>query len=79
MMFTPKRAPSTSLTVSETPLSATEPFAAMKRREARAALDQEPGAVAVGLAADDHGAAIDMAGHQMAAELIAEGSAPVRD
>src|SRR3972149_296999 len=34
MMFTPKRVPSTSLTVSETPSSATAPFPAMKRASA---------------------------------------------
>ena len=31
MILTPKRAPSTSLTVSEMPSTATEPFEAMKR------------------------------------------------
>ncbi len=39
MMLTPKRVPSTSLTVSETPSSATEPLGAMKRARIRRRLN----------------------------------------
>ena len=79
MMFTPKRVPSTSLTVSETPSSATEPFAAMKGASSRGLSSTNLDAVAVGLAREDLGPPVDMAGHEMAAELIAEAQARVRD
>ena len=73
MMFTPKRVPSTSFTVSETPLSATEPLGAMNGANSAGRLEHEPDAVAVRRAFRDHaGQSVDMTGHQMAAELVAE-------
>ena len=73
MMFTPKLVPSTSLTVSETPSSATEPFGAMKRakagRRSSTNLTLSPSGVRSRIMA---GRSIDMTGDDMAAELIAE-------
>ena len=61
MISTEKRVASTSLTVSETPSSATEPFGAMKRASALGARKREARHVGQVLARDDLGEAVDMA------------------
>ena len=72
MISTEKVSPSTSLTVSETPSSATEPLGAMKRASSRRRAQHEARHVGHVLARDHGRQAVDMAGDQMAAELVAE-------
>ena len=55
MMFTPKLVPSTSLTVSEMPSSAIEPFGGDEAGKAGRTLEHESHAVAVWGALEDHG------------------------
>ena len=55
MMFTPKLVPSTSLTVSETPSSATEPFGGDEAGKAGRTSNTNLDAVAVWGALEDHG------------------------
>ena len=62
----------TSLTVSETPSSATEPLVATKRISGRGARKREPRHVGQVLARDQLGDAVGMAGHDMAAKLVAD-------
>ena len=72
MISTPKRSPSTSFTVSDTPSSVTEPFCATKRESSRGASTTEAGHFVEILARDDPRHAIDMAGDDMAAEFVAD-------
>jgi hypothetical protein len=72
MKFTPKSQPSTSLTVSEVPLSATEPLGAMKRASGLRSAEADAGAVALGGHRDHLGQPVDMARDDMAAELVAD-------
>ena len=77
MISTEKVSPSTALTVSETPSSATEPFGAMKRASSRGARKHEARHVGQVLARDDLGKAVDVAGDHVAAEFVADFQRPL--
>ena len=77
MISTEKSSSSTALTVSDTPSSATEPFGAMKRASSPRRAQHEARHVGHVLARDHAGDAVDMAGDQMAAELVAEFERPL--
>ena len=72
MISTEKVSPSTALTVSETPSSATEPLGAMKRASSCGARKRKARHVGHVLARNDGGEPVDMAGDQMAAEFVAQ-------
>ena len=80
MISTENVSPATSLTVSDTPSSATEPLGgdeAGKRPPARAA--SVPRHVGQIVARDQLGDAVDMAADQVPAELVADPKRRVRD
>ena len=68
----PSSASRTSLTVSDTPSSAIEPFGAIIGAERARHADADARRIAFGTDADDLGDRIDMAGDDMAAELVAQ-------
>ena len=72
MISTEKVSPSTSLTVSETPSSATEPLGAMKRASCARRAQHEARHIGHVLARDDVREPVDMAGDQMAAQFVAD-------
>ena len=72
MINTEKVSRSTLFTVSETPSSATDPLAAMKRASSAGRAQPQLGHVDEIVARYQFGDAIDMAAHHMAAELVAE-------
>ena len=72
MISTENVSPSTSLTVSETPSSATEPLGAMNRDSAAGARNVNRAMSGKSSRADEIGNAVDMAADQMAAELVAK-------
>ena len=78
MMFTPKRLPSTSFTVSEMPSTAIEPLGAMKRASSAGASNTKRTLPPSGVMDDDLADAVDMAGDDVAAELVAQLAATVR-
>ena len=65
-----------SLTVSDTPSSVIEPLAAIIAPSALRHADADAGRIAFRAGADDLGDGIDMAGDDMAAELVAEPQRP---
>src|SRR5689334_18151706 len=71
MMRTEKSFPSTVFTVSETPSSATEPFAAMNR-ESGAGAQGELRPLRAVLAAQHFGDPVDMSADDMAPKLLAD-------
>ena len=77
MISTEKSSPSTALTVSETPSSATEPFGAMKRASSPGARSAKRAMSVMSSRAIDVRDAVDMAGDQMAAEFVAEFQRPL--
>ena len=54
------------------------PFCGDEARERRGSLQHKPDAVAVLIAREDPGAPVDMAGDEMAAELVAERQRPLQ-
>src|SRR4029453_6728555 len=58
------------------PVERDRPFGGNERSEFGRAFQHEADAVAVGLAREDGGRAVDMPGHEMAAELTAERERP---
>ena len=67
-----KRSPSTLLTVSDVPSSATEPFAAMKRASSLRRLEGEARRLAESSRATIARSAVDVPADHVAAELVAE-------
>ena len=72
MISTVKVSPSTPLTVSETPSSATEPLGAMKRASSAGARSVKRAMSVMSSRVNDIGEAVDMAGDQMAAKFVAQ-------
>ena len=71
MTSTEKVSPSTSLTVSDTPSSATEPLGAMKRARSCGARSIKRAMSVKSLAFADRGKPISVTGDDMTAELVA--------
>ncbi len=72
MMLTSKRRPSTSLTVRETPSTATLPFSAMKRARSRGTREVRARCEPFSGDRGDGAEAVDVAGDDVAAELVAD-------
>ena len=72
MISTENVSPSTVLTVSETPSSATEPLGAMKRASVARRAKRKARHIGHVLARNDGGKAVDMTGDHMAAQLVAQ-------
>ena len=72
MISTEKVSAVTSLTVSETPSSATEPLVRDETHQLARRAQREPRHVGQVLARDQLGDAVDVAGDDMAAELVAD-------
>jgi len=72
MISTEKRSPATSLTVSETPSSVTEPLGRKKRRKLRRCAQGEPRHVGQFVPRDKLGKPVDMAAGPCGAELVAK-------
>ena len=77
MMVTAKRSAPASLTVSEMPSTAIEPLTASIGASVGRHRDLEPVAVAVGLDRRDLAHRVDVAEHQMAAQLVAQPQRPL--
>ena len=79
MMLTPKRAPSTSLTVSETPSIATEPLGATNRFKFGRHFEGQAERIVLGTDAATSRHAVDMTRDDMAAQFVADCAWRARD